>query len=161
MLFRRNKNNKEFKRWHLILLALVIVAAVGHRFYLTRWPTALVRIGREQLKVLVASTQAHRVEGWSNKKDMGNYQGMLFVFPERSQHTMVMREMRFPLDIIWLDGLTIVDIAPNLAPEAGRAEADLTPYFARLLSTQVLELPAGFASQHGVKIGDEIEVRKY
>jgi uncharacterized membrane protein (UPF0127 family) len=73
---------------------------------------------------------------------------------------MVMRDMNFPLDIIWLDGFTIVDMAPNLQPEKGRTEEDLTPYFARLPSTLVLEVPTGFITQNKLKIGDRIEIIK-
>ena len=39
MLFRKQKNN-ELKRWHLIVLAIVIVFAMGVRIYDARWPSA-------------------------------------------------------------------------------------------------------------------------
>lgn len=120
------------------------------------WPKANVKIGGEVLKVLVANTPAHQVEGWSNKKDMGNYGGMLFVFPDFGQHTMVMRDMRFPLDIVWLNGNKIVEIAPNIQTEPGKTEAQLTPFFSSQPSNMVLELPAGFMDKTGIKIGDEV-----
>ncbi|MBI5729447.1 MAG: DUF192 domain-containing protein [Candidatus Magasanikbacteria bacterium] len=148
----------ETKKWHLILLAAVILAAVGFKIYGSLWTKHTVRLGGEEFRVLVADTQSHRVTGWSKRKDMGAYGGMLFVFPERRQHTMVMRSMLFPLDIIWIDGRTIVDMAPNVLPEPGKSEAELTPYFARLPSTLVLELPAGFIKAHSLKIGDQIEI---
>ena len=157
MLFRKEKNN-ELKKWHLIVLGIVVVFAVGVRIYNARWPSATVQIGGQTLSVLVADTYQHEVEGWSNKNDMGQYGGMLFIFSGSGQHTMVMRDMRFPLDIVWIDGTHIVDIAPNLAPEPGRTEAELTPYFARLPSTLVLELPAGFALKYGVRVGDSVKI---
>lgn len=149
----------ETKKWHLVLAAVVVLAAIAFEIYGSLWTKRTVRLGGETFSVLVADTQNHRIAGLSHHKDMGeNNGGMLFVFPESSQHTMVMRDMLFPLDIIWFNGRTIVDMAPNLPPEPGRSEAELTPYFARLPSTLVLEVPSGFIKAHRLKIGDQIEI---
>ncbi len=154
------KESKPFKTWHLILIIFVVVISVGYRIYSSLWTKATVKIGGQEVRVLVADNYNHRLKGWSDKKDMGKYGGMLFVFPDRGQHAMVMRDMHFPLDIIWLDGNKIVDIAPNLPPEPGIPEEQLTIYRARAVSTIVLELPAGFKDRTGLKIGDEVEVTK-
>lgn len=159
MLFA-SKQSKQPKKWHYIFFAVVVLLFIGLKIYSYYWPKATININGRILKVLVADTQQNRLKGWSGQKDMGQYDGMLFVFPEKSQHAMVMRDMNFPLDIIWINGLTIVDMAPNLQPEKGRAEEDLTPYFARLPSTLVLEVPAGFIAQNKLKIGDVIEIVK-
>ncbi len=156
MLFRKTKN--KISKWQILMLLIIVLAAGGGRIYSWRWPEAALRIGGEDVKVLVANSPTHRFKGWSGRDGMGQYGGMLFIFPYRGQHAMVMREMRFPLDIVWVEGNQIVDIAPNVQTEPGRSEAELTPYFSRLPSTKVLELPAGFTREHGVKIGDEVEV---
>lgn len=153
------KKIKEFKRWHLIVLAVVVLAALGFKLY-SVWHVseARVTIAGVELRVRVADTPALRLRGWSNYKDMGGFEGMLFVFPDRGQHTMVMRDMLFPLDIVWIDGKSVVDIAPNLDPDPSKTEAELTPYFARAPSTMVLELPAGWAARQGLKVGDTVTV---
>ena len=120
------------------MLAIIFIA-LGIKAYSYYWPKATVQIGGQELKVLVADNSRHLYVGWSKRKNMGKYNGMLFVFASKSQHTMVMRDMKFPLDIVWIDGKTIVDIAPNLQPDIGTTEAELIPYFARLPSTFVLE----------------------
>jgi len=155
------KQPKPFKTWHLVLLILVVVISIGHKIYSSLWPKETVKIGGQEVRVLVADNYQHRLKGWSGRKDMGKYGGMLFVFPDRADHAMVMRDMYFPLDIIWLDGNKVVDIAPNLPPEPGIPEEQLTIYRARAASTMVLELPAGFKERTGLKIGDFIEVHKY
>ena len=154
------KESKPFKTWHLILIILVLAISVGYKIHGSLWGKAKVVIAGREVRVLVADTYNHRLKGWSDRKNMGKYGGMLFVFPDRGQHAMVMRDMYFPLDIIWLDGNKVVDIAPNLLPEAGVAEEDLTVYPARASSTLVLELPAGFKDQTGLKIGDEVVIIK-
>lgn len=154
------KESKPFKTWHLIFIILVIIISVGYKIYGSWWTKATVKIGGQEVRVLVADTRDHRLKGWSDRKDIGKYGGMLFVFPDRGQHAMVMRDMHFPLDIIWLDGTKIIDIAPNLPPEPGLPEEQLTVYRARAASTLVLELPAGFRDRTGLKIGDSVEIIK-
>src|SRR3989344_1519780 len=150
-----------FKTWHLVFLVLVVIISFGYKIYGSLWSKATLKIGGQEVRVLVADNYNHRLKGWSDKKDMGKYGGMLFVFPDRGEHAMVMRDMHFPLDIIWLDGNKIVDIAPNLPPEPGVAEEQLMIYRARAASTLVLELPAGFRDQYELKIGDIVEIYKY
>ena len=152
------REKKPFKKWHLILLVIIIVFAMGKKIYDSFWSKATIRIGGQEVRVLVADTTARRSKGWSDRKNIGRYGGMLFVFPDSARYAMVMRDMRFPLDIVWLDGTKIIDIAPNLPPEPNVPEEKLTVYGARASSTMVLELPAGFMERTGLKIGDTIEI---
>lgn len=155
------KESKPFKTWHLVFLIVMAVLAIGNMIHGSLWAKATIKIGGHEVRVLVANNHKHRLKGWSDKKDMGKYGGMLFVFPDFGQHAMVMRDMHFPLDIIWLDGNKIIDIAPNLPPEPDVSEDQLIVYRARAASTLVLELPAGFKDQYGLKIGDTVEINKY
>lgn len=147
-----------FKRWHLFFLIGIIIISIGVKLYSLHWPTGLVNINGQELRVLVANTDRHLFQGLSNRDSLGDYDGMLFIFNRREQHTMVMRDMRFPLDMIWIDGEVIVDIAPELAPEPGRTETELTLYPGRAPSTMVLEVPAGFVAKYSLKIGDRVTV---
>ena len=151
------KEVKQLKTWQKVFFLIVIAAAIGFKLFSYHWPKATVSIGGQEIKVLVADTYDHELTGWSNKKDMGQYQGMLFYFSSRDQHAMVMRNMLFPLDIAWIDGNQIVDMASNLPPD-NHPESQLYPYMSREPSTLVLELPAGFLQQNKVKIGDTIGV---
>ncbi len=158
-MFFTKRELQPIKKWHLVLLAVIIIAAIVFRFYYNQWPKATVIFANKEVKVLVANTYARRVEGWSGKKDMGKYGGMLFIFDKSEQHTMVMRDMLFPLDIVWINKGKIVDMAPNLQPEAGRLEAELTRFSARAPSTWVVELPVGFILQNNLKVGDKVIVK--
>lgn len=147
-------------RWRWILLGAVIVVFAGVKIHNDFYsPKAVVRLGGREFKVLVADTPARMFRGWSDRLSMGKYGGMLFVFGEDGRHAMVMRDMYFPLDIVWLKDGEVLDIAPDVPPERGVPEARLTPYFSRLPSDTVLELPAGFAAETGLKIGDKMEIK--
>jgi len=158
MFFSKTKyENRKLNKWEIILIFVMIGLALGLKVYHSRWPKADIRVGEETIKVLIANTPRHLYDGLGGKKDMGKYSGMLFMFSNKGQHTMVMRDMKFPIDIVWLDGGNIIDIAPNVQPEINVAEGQLIPYFSRLPSTMVLELPAGFVKKNKLKIGDRIE----
>lgn len=151
---------KFLKKWEIIFLVLLFLSAIGLRAYGAYWPKTIVKIGGKEIKVLVADTAAHRFKGLSGKKDLGKYGGMLFVFANKGQHSIVMRDMKFSLDIVWADETGIIDFAKNVPIEPNKEEKDLIKYYSRLPSTLVLELPAGYAEKNGLKIGDKIEIIK-
>ena len=144
----------------IIVVGLVLCALVLYFYQKYYWPKVELAVGGQNLKVLVAKSPARLYEGCSNKDNLGKMDGMLFIFGDYSQHPMVMRNMRFALDMVWLDGNEIVDMAKNLQPEPDKTEIELTPYIARVKNNMVLELPAGFLDKYGVKIGDKVEFRR-
>lgn len=151
--------NTDIKKWKLYVLGLIIVFTIGLKLYYTfYWPKTSIKINEQVLNVLVANNIKHWQKGLGGRGDLGKYDGMLFVFPEAKQHVFVMRDMEFPIDIIWFNKGAIVDIAPNLPLEPGRTEEELTLYPARDISDRVLEIPAGFAQKFNYKIGDKLEI---
>jgi hypothetical protein len=70
---------------------------------------------------------------------------MLFVFEKRKAHGFWMKNMQFPLDIIWLDNHRIVYILKNVQPtNQGEKPPVLVP---PLPANFVLEIEAGRASE--------------
>ena len=67
-----------------------------------------------------------------------------------------MKDMKFPIDIIWIQGNEVVDIAPNLPVVAAEF---LSTYEPKVPANYVLEVNAGFVEEHGIKVGDNIEIR--
>lgn len=148
----------EIKKWQFFILGLIVVFTVGLKlYYAFYWPKAILKINNQVLTVLVANNIKHWQKGLGGRDDLGKYDGMLFVFPEAKQHVFVMRDMKFPLDIIWFNKGMIIDIAPNLPLERDVIEEELTLYPARDVSDRVLEIPAGFAQKFNFKIGDKFE----
>ena len=62
-----------------------------------------------------------------------------------------MRDMRFAIDIIWIEGGKVVGFHENLSPRVPRNFQSPVPV------SLVLEVPAGFARRHGLKPGDPVE----
>ena len=74
--------------------------------------------------------------------------GMLFEFPKAGKYSFWMKDMRFPLDLVWILQGRVVHIEKNVQPDF---IGILTPPG---LADRVLELNAGSVDKFGIKIGD-------
>lgn len=99
----------------------------------------------------VADSDMLRQQGLMLKDSIGGTEGMLFVFPVEARHAFWMKNMKFPLDIIWANkDKIIVDIKTDVQPCRGDCETLAPAHFAQY----VVEVKAGFAKEHDIKIGD-------
>ena len=140
-----------------IILAAIVLIAIGLRILDRGAPKQVVRIGGENIVVEVADTALAREQGLSGRASLPAGTGMLFVFPESGRAGIWMKDMKFSIDIIWIARGRVVDIAPSASlPVAGQ---DLPVYYPREPSDLILEMNAGFAASHQIKIGDLVEPR--
>jgi uncharacterized protein len=109
--------------------------------------------------VLVADisvTNEQRTKGLSVKDGLAENEAMLFVFDNEAEHTFWMKDMKFPIDIIWIDSdKTIVHIEHNLQP-CGYGLLCPT-YKPGQDSLYVLETVGGFAEKHDVVQGTRVQ----
>ena len=91
-------------------------------------------------EVAIADTHAARVQGLSGTEALPAGSGMLFVHPREDTHAYVMREMAYPIDIIFIDATGAITTIHTAAPE-DVPESQLTRY--RGTGRYVLEVPAG------------------
>lgn len=145
-------------KFQKIFLIVFAVSAVGLWLWGWRWPTATLELKGETLQALVAKSPRHQYQGLGKRDTLAPYDGMLFIFTIPHRVGIVMREMRFPIDIVWLDQGAVVDIAPSVPLEPNKPESQLTVYRPRLPANTVLELPAGWAEAKGLKLGDRLKV---
>ncbi len=143
-------------RWLAILF--FVGSALFLHFWNFRWPTAVLELAGQELEVLVARSPNHQYKGLGGRDSLEPYDGMLFVFSFPRQVGIVMRDMRFPIDIVWIEKGVVVDIAPYVQVEPGVPEGQLRVYRPRVPAKYVLELPAGWAEEYELKIGDRLRV---
>jgi len=101
----------------------------------------------------VADSFGKRYTGLSETEALEAGQGMLFVHASESNHAYVMRDMDFPLDMVFIaaDGtITTIHHAPL------ESDGDLTQYSGR--SKYVLEVPMGYTNETGVEVGDRVQI---
>ncbi len=149
---------KFFKKQSVALVTLGLVflfALFLHIFAPVQYRTILAH--ETLIHAEIAATSDARQKGLSGREALGAHDGMLFLFPLANRYPFWMIDMRFPIDIIWIRGRSVVDIAANAQPPApGTSAAEFPLYYPRLPADKVLEIPAGAAEQMGIKIGDEL-----
>ncbi|WP_324756069.1 DUF192 domain-containing protein [Haloarcula sp. GH36] len=107
------------------------------------------------VEVRIADTGTKRYVGLSETDSLAPDEGMLFVHEEVGTHAYVMRNMSFPLDIIFVDADgTITTIHHASLPEPG--DETLHRYEGR--GKYVLEVNRGWANRTGVSVGDRAEL---
>ena len=109
----------------------------------------------KEISVEVADTVEKRSLGLGKRSGLENGWGMLFVFEKRKQHGFWMKDMQFPLDIIWLDNHRIVHILRNVQPaKSGDFPPVMTPPVA---GNFVLEIDAGRADELKLQVGQRLK----
>lgn len=114
-----------------------------------------VRINNKEIKVEIADTPELRYKGLSNRDYLCEDCGMLFIFNDKNERIFVMREMKFNLDIIWIEDGVIVGIEKDLPKEG------LNPlkfYSSKKAVDRVLEVKANFCEKNNIKVGDKIDL---
>lgn len=111
-----------------------------------------VTIKGYKLEVEIVRTPEEQMRGLSGRESLAENAGMLFVYEQQTTPAFWMKEMNFPIDIIWIGSdKRIVDITENLAPET------FPQLFRPSAPVQyVLEVNAGWAENHTISTGDKI-----
>ncbi len=114
-----------------------------------------VSIGKLNVKAKIAANSSDRQKGLSKVDSLPLDQGMLFVFDKSDSYVFWMKDMKFAIDIIWIDeSKKVVSIAKNLSPELGKNDLQLTQYKPAGAAKYVLEVNAGLSDLYGIHEGD-------
>ncbi len=114
--------------------------------------TEVLTLGSREVRVEVMSDEESRARGLSGRPSLAEGAGMLFAFDSSDLWGIWMKDMRFSIDIIWLDSTgTIVSVEKNVSP-------DTYPkiFFPTKRSRYVLEVPAGVFEVSGARIGGSV-----
>lgn len=115
------------------------------------YETKSVLVGQNVFSVQVADTEAKRVKGLGGREMLGEREGMLFVFPEPNYPTFWMKDMRIPIDIIWIDREQVIGFVENAEPQKLGEEVAL--YRPSHAIQYVLEVKAGTVRALDIKEG--------
>jgi uncharacterized membrane protein (UPF0127 family) len=114
-----------------------------------------IKLANTVLLVEVMDTQEQRRQGLSSREKLSFNQGMFFVFDEPAIHSFWMKEMNFPLDIIWFDeNKEVVDITLDTKPEGVNPKKLYKP---KSEAKYALEVLAGFTGRYNIVIGDRFD----
>ncbi|HEX9825194.1 MAG TPA: DUF192 domain-containing protein [Flavobacteriaceae bacterium] len=109
----------------------------------------------KQLSIEIADDDYQTETGLMYRKNMDEFQGMLFIFPDSQYRSFYMRNTEIPLDIIYIDeNKTILNIQKNAKP------FDETSLPSEGPAKYVLEINAGLSTAWNLEKGDKIEFTK-
>lgn len=154
------------KRFFIQIITLVSVIfgllafSTNHlpQFISTNTELSKIQINGINLAIEIADSPDKRKKGLSGRETIATNSGMLFVFPKPDYYNFWMKDMRFALDLIWINNGSIVDITKNTSPPSpGQADSSLSIYTPSQIADSVLEVNAGFVAANGIKIGDKIQ----
>lgn len=115
-------------------------------------------VNNKKIQVEVVNTEQSTALGLSGRESIGA-EGMLFIFPNTQVRHFWMKEMLFPIDIIWIHQQKVVGITENVPfPSPGTPISQLPKYRSPESVEMVLEVPAGFAQQNNLTVGMTISL---
>ena len=117
--------------------------------------TALVSIGGVNILSSLATTPESQSKGLAIKDSLNENEGMLFIFESPQKYSFWMKDMKFPIDIIWINSAgKIVHIEKNLSPCVFLLPCP--SYTPNEDSLYVLEVVSNFTNKFDIDIGDAV-----
>lgn len=115
------------------------------------YETRNITIDNIPLTVEIADDGEKIARGLMFREGLRDDQGMLFIFEQERNYQFWMMNMKFNLDMIWLDGNgKVVYIVENAEPCIDAAHTSLCTYNPNAPAKYVLEVNSGFVKKHGI-----------
>jgi uncharacterized membrane protein (UPF0127 family) len=116
-------------------------------------PDTTVLMPKGAIVAEVASTKTARALGLSGRTKMKDSEAMLFIFDVPGKYGFWMKDMNFPLDIVWINNNGVIvwierNATPESYPKAFMNQAD---------ASYVLEMNAGLSEKFGLYLGSKIK----
>lgn len=109
-----------------------------------------------KVEVEIADNIKTRAKGLSGRVELKDGFGMLFIFENIGKYNFWMKDMNFPIDIIWMgEDMKVIFIKENALPESYPETFGPEEY-----TKYVLEVPSFFAKRNNIKIGDTMQFVK-
>lgn len=135
----------------------IILLCVAILFLIFEHKSSAITINHHSFIVDIAKTEQEKEIGLAKYISLPEDHGMYFPFDHADYYTFWMKNMQFPIDIIFLDHNRIVAIFPSVAsPKKG--QKDLPTYQTPSLSDAVLEINAGLSKKYNFRIGDSVQL---
>lgn len=116
----------------------------------------LLKIKDKEIDTEVVFSSEAKAQGLSNRESLENGEAMLFLMSKEDHPNFVMREMNFPLDIVFINKGEVVKVFHQAEPEGitYRRNYNYGP------ADMVLELPGGYFVDNNLELGASISFVK-
>lgn len=143
-------------KFHLIiafLIAGVLIAAVFIASQKNKSQFKEIKIGNAVINAEIADTPSKQIKGLSGKNELKENQGMLFVYSKPGFYSIWMKDMKFPIDIVWVDeNKKIIGVENEVRPESYPKSFEPSG-----LAKYALEINSGFVKKYGIGVGKTMD----
>ncbi len=142
---------------YIFIIFVSLLIFIGFIFFFHKSEKIIgVEIGRKVFFVIIRDTEKGRENGLSFWADLADNQGMLFIFSTPDKYGFWMKDMTFPIDIIWIDeNMKIIHIEKSVLPETYPKV-----FYPETESLYVLEVSAGQSDVLDLRVGDGVKMIK-
>jgi len=119
--------------------------------------TKQIVIGTKEYKINLTQTEEDRKKGLAIFDSLPANEGMLFSFDQEDYYVFWMKDMKFNIDIIFLDqDKKVLEVFESVKAEPGVQDMDLKTYSSKLKSQFIIELKEGETRKNGIKPGNAV-----
>jgi len=132
----------------LIVIAVVVFIILPNMLQ----PTTSLRLGDGVFRARIAANETDRTKGLSGVTNLNPDQAFLIAFPYEGKWQIWMKDMKVPIDIVWLDkDKKVIYIVKNAQPDDATTTKVFEP---KTLAKYVVELSAGSVDSRAIKTTD-------
>ncbi len=133
-----------------VYLFLLILSASVFLHGCSRVDAAEIRVNGHSFRIEVADDPAERQQGLMNRKNLGDDEGMLFIFPEDQILSFWMKNTLIPLSIAYIDSSGVIREIHHMEPQS------LRPVTSRVSVRYALEVNRGRFAELGIEPGHQV-----
>lgn len=134
-----------------IVACLFVIAGAAVVLLQMQRDESTLRLGGQEYQVAVMRTDEELQRGLSGTDTLATNQAMIFVFARDAKWPIWMKDMNYPIDIVWLDNDRRVVHTVSGAQPSSYPGTEFVPAVA---SRYVIELSNGTVERLGIKKGD-------
>jgi len=117
-----------------------------------------VTIGELKIKADIVKTEKEQQKGLGGREKLAEDGGMLFVFDKENKYNFWMKDVKFPIDIIWISKeKKVVDFYQNAEVQLAVPDSQLRIYSPSSSALYVLEVNAGEIEKYHIGVGNEVK----
>jgi hypothetical protein len=169
------KNNNSYPEW--VKFGLVVMVVIGFS-WITASKILLIdqnpvkeeqvqsnpmvaqqplKIGLSEVMVEVRRTEVEQALGLSWRKNMGENEGMVFLYSTPQKVLDWMKGMQFPLDLVFASDGKVVELISRVT-EPTENDPVIRTISPKIPVDMVIEVNAGWVESHQIKVGDEVKL---
>lgn len=141
-------------KFHLPVITALLALLIGVFVY-KNLVTPTIKINNHTFSLILAKDEKDKQIGLSKYDKIDKDKGMLFIFDKTDFYPFWMKDMKFPIDIIFINGNKIVTIYA----EVPTAKGNLVLYTPTEPADRVLEVKAQTSTKYNFRVGDTVEYK--